>query len=396
MTAFWFAVAGLVVLTLALLLRPLLRPGQPPPDRGEYDLAVFRDQLAELDRDVGRGVIGLAEADAARLEIQRRMLAAAPAENTESTPPPPPRRGVALGIGVAVPAFAFAMYLSLGAPGLPGAPFASRVVPETGAVAARGDVDRAAVEQAMTQVRARLEASPDDRDAWVLLGRALLAAGRAEEAVVVYQRLVTVDGAASDVQSGLGEALTAVAGGRVTEDARTAFARALDADLLNPRARYYLALSKAQQGDVRGAMQDWVDLAVLSPPDAPWLPLLQRQIVGAAGQLGVDPATLRPSAPIREALARVRAADDPPATPAPGPRADEVAAAAEMAPEDRQAMILGMVQRLADRLQEQPDDRDGWLRLARAYEVLGEAEKAREARARAAALENAESPTPSE
>ncbi|MFB3134375.1 MAG: hypothetical protein ACE1Y3_01430 [Rhodospirillales bacterium] len=150
---------------------------------------------------------------------------------------------------------------------------------------------------------------------------------------------------------------------------------------------------------MRGALQEWVDLRVLSPPDAPWGPVLQQQIKTAARALGIDPATEEPS-PGAVALAGARApfrgpapGAPPAATPAGPSRADREAAA-RMSDEERAAMIRSMVQRLADRLAENPGDREGWLRLARAYEVLGETEKAGEARARAEALKGKGAPKP--
>ncbi len=124
---------------------------------------------------------------------------------------------------------------------------------------------------------------------------------------------------------------------------------------------------------------------------APWGPVLRQQIERAARALDIDPATVKPS-PGAAALVAARPGarepppGAPPATTPAGPGRADVEAAARMSDEERAAMIRSMVKRLADRLEENPGDREGWLRLARAYEVLGEAEKAGEARARAEAL----------
>ena len=143
--------------------------------------------------------------------------------------------------------------------------------------------------------------------------------------------------------------------------------------------------AKAQAGDLAGALQDWIDLAAIAPPDAPWLSAVREQIARAAADLGTDPSTLAPSAEVADLLPEGTAGTTRPSLP--GPTREDVAAAADMSAEDRAAMVRAMVERLAARLEEDPDDIDGWRRLARAWSVLGEARKAAEARARAEALE---------
>jgi cytochrome c-type biogenesis protein CcmH len=230
------------------------------------------------------------------------------------------------------------------------------------------------METAVATLAERLQADPNDADGWVLLGRSYVTMDRYAEAAEAFRHALRLKGAEPDLAAAYGEVLTAEAGGQVTPDAKRAFQLAFDAAPDNPKARYYLALHLAQQGDLNGALRGWVDLANISPPDAPWLPILRQQIARAAAALDID-------APAAEAA--------PPSAPSgqpPGPTRSDMDAAAQMSAEERGQMIRSMVERLAARLEEQPDDRDGWLRLGRAYEVLGEADKARDARARAEAL----------
>jgi len=180
--------------------------------------------------------------------------------------------------------------------------------------------------------------------------------------------------------------LVIAANGQITVAAKMAFDAAVALDPGEPRARFYLALAKAQEGRLDEALADWVKLEAESSAEAPWRAAVTAQIEQAAAELGLDPATV----PGRVALA---------ATPEPtqpsldesgpgdgGPSAADMAAAADMTPEERDAFIRGMVANLAARLEATPDDLQGWLRLARAYGVLGEAEQAQGAWARAAAL----------
>ncbi|MBL8658348.1 MAG: c-type cytochrome biogenesis protein CcmI [Rhodospirillales bacterium] len=379
MTLLWLAVAALSVLAVLLVAAPLLsRRRRSPPSRRQLDLGIYREQLAEVDRDVERGLLGENEAEAARTEVKRRILAAgAGAEGTgesETGATRPARRRLAVGlVCLLAPLAAIGIYLSVGAPGEVDRPLAGRLAEAGGGNA----LDTMSAEDAVRALAHALESRPNDIEGWALLGRSYVGLQKFPEAVDALGRAHALAPDRADIASALGEAQVAAADGRVTDEARTVFAGALAADPREPRARYYLGLAKAQGGDVRGGLQDWVDLVALSPADAPWLTAVRQQIARAAGALGIDIASLGPS-PEAEALGGA----------AVGPRlgAGEVEAAQQMTPEDRNRMIRSMVERLANRLQANPDDREGWLRLARAYDVLGETDKAADARSRADAL----------
>jgi cytochrome c-type biogenesis protein CcmH len=120
-------------------------------------------------------------------------------------------------------------------------------------------------------------------------------------------------------------------------------------------------------------------LLALSPADAAWLPVTREHLQQAARRAGIDPATIQPSAEARELATTV--------APMPPPSTGDAAAAKEMSTEDRGRMIRGMVERLAARLRDNPDDLEGWRRLARAYQVLGDTDKASDAHAKIEALE---------
>lgn len=388
MSLLWIAALVLTAATLALLVVPLLRrDAASVPARSEFDMAVYRDQLAEVDRDLERGLLDPEQADAARLEVKRRMLAAAGEPSTSRSGPRAgsfrSRRPVVslILVSVIVPAAAFGLYLVLGMPRIPDQPLAARRLPvETAESPAGGAISsQMTMEEAVARLASRLEANPEDLRGWLLLGRSYLSMERYPDAVEAYGRAFRLAPGRADVASAYGEALVAAAGGEVTFDAKEAFSAAAAQDPLDPRARYYLALHGAQQGDAKSALQGWVDLVAISPPDSPWLRVVNQQIARAAEELGVDAASIKPSA---EAQALAEAA----AFPAPS-QADRDAAAA-MSEQERETMVRSMVDRLASRLEAEPEDLAGWQRLARAYEVLGEAEKAKEARARAKALQS--------
>jgi cytochrome c-type biogenesis protein CcmH len=251
--------------------------------------------------------------------------------------------------------------------------------------------------EAVAKLVEHLKQQPDDLNGWVLLARSQMSVGRFQEASDAYSHAAQLAKDNLDVIGDWGEAQVLAAGGKVTPAAREAFEKTLRDPDNAPRSRYYLALATMQQGDSKGALQQWVDLEAESPADADWLPMLRQRITETAGKLGMDAAALKTSA----GAARPSPAPRPPAVAAAAPPAAAPASAAapdparvreaqqalaNAPPEDRQAMINSMVERLAARLEQQPDDIEGWVRLGRSYMVLNQPAKARDAYARAVKL----------
>ena len=359
------ALIGLTCLALAILLVPLLLRRHTAASRESYNLAVYRDQLAEIERDAARGLLNAEQAEAARAEIGRRILALPPTSAASSSMS---SRSVAVGAlaVIAVPFAAWLLYARLGAPALPDQPFAAR----TTAAKATTGIEHIDLGEAVGKIAAHLKEHPEDLRGWLLLGRTELSLGHYAEAVEAYRHAADLSGHRADIMGDWGEAQVIAADGTVTPAAREAFEAALGDKESAPRSRYYLALAKSQQGDVKSALQGWVDLAADAPADAEWLPLVQQRIAEAAAKLGVDPATLKTSSGM----------------PSPAAVAATAQATAGASQEERRAMILAMVGNLAARLQQQPDDVEGWARLGRSYMVLNEPQKAREAYAHAVKL----------
>jgi cytochrome c-type biogenesis protein CcmH len=385
------ALLGLTTLAVALLLVPLILRGRAAQARDAYNLAVYRDQLAEIERDVERGILSADEAAAAKSEIGRRILALSPAE-AAAAPSRTPLVVAAVAILV-LPFAAWTLYWDLGSPGLADQPLAARQA--EGTQTAQGANPHADMADAVKKLTAHLQAHPDDLEGWLLLARSELDLDRYADAVEAYRHAADLSGRKPEIVGDWGEAQVLAAGGTVTAEAKQAFETALADKESAPRSRYYLALAKEQAGDVKGALQDWVDLEADSPTDAEWLPLLRRRIADAAKTAAVDPATLKTSA----GAPRKPPPPTPPPqaaapTPAQGesgmPSAAEVnetaKATAGMTAQDREAMIQGMVGKLAARLQQNPDDVDGWVRLGRSYMVLNQPEKAVDAYAHAEKL----------
>jgi cytochrome c-type biogenesis protein CcmH len=209
-------------------------------------------------------------------------------------------------------------------------------------------VEERSVESLVARVEAHLEANPDDGRGWEVVSPVYMRLGRFDDAVKARRNVLRLLGVNAPREADLGEALTGVANGVVTADAKAAFQRALQHDPGDFRARYFLGLAAEQDGRAAEAAELWRGLLAQAPADAPWAEL------------------------VRQSLARV----DPSAATAKGPSAEDVAAASELSPERRADMVRGMVERLAERLSREGSDVEGWLRLVRAYMVLGDRDKA--------------------
>ena len=342
----------------------------------DADLAVYRDQLAEIARDSKSGRLPKAEAEAARIEVARRMLAADSARESPGTEDPARtarqttwrRRAAAVFALLFVPVFAAGLYGMLGSPRLPGAPLAERLTAAP---------DRSDVAILVRRVEEHLQKNPNDGAGYEILAPVYLRMGRPEDAARAYAEAIRILGPSAARHSSRGEALVVASDGLVTADAARAFADALALDPNEPRSAYFLGLAAEQDGRGEDAARIWSQLLARTPANAPYRPMVAAALARVGG-----------TAPV---VAGAPGAGGP-GVGAPGPAAADVAAAASMSGDERNAMVRGMVARLAERLESQPNDIEGWLRLVRAYGVLGDKDKAAEAlkTARATFKDNAE------
>lgn len=363
--AVWTGIAflALTAIAVAAILRPLLRMSAPAASRAAHGLAIYRDQLAELARDRERGLISAEEARDAEAEIGRRILLL-PHDDESVSPAAAKRHWFGPTILAALTVFAaLGLYFLVGAPGAPDRPLAAR---QTELERARGEQNKV-LESRAAELAARLAAAPDNQAGWMQLAQMQQSLGRDQDAVDSYRRAYTLSGGAPEIASALGEALVLAAQGQVTPEAKTLFEGALEREPREPRARFYLGLAESQAGRLQEALKMWTALAADSRPGAPWMPVLIARIRQAAAELGIDSATVLPKQ-------------------APGPSSEDVQAAQDMTPEQRAAMVRGMVDQLAAKLKDNPNDMEGWLRLGRSYRILGEPEKSADALKHAAAL----------
>lgn len=342
---FWIIAALLTLGACLAVLAPFSRRHARPARDEDHDLEVYRHQLAELEKDAERGLIAPGEAEQARAEIGRRILRV-DAER-KSRPGPSGTTTLArygsLFAVLSIPLVSWGVYASVGSPGMPAQPLEARL-------------ERNPAEASMMELVARAEAhlanNPEDARGWEVLAPVYLRMGRGGDAVVAYRNAIRLDGETAIRQTGLGEALVAVAGGTVTFEAQQAFEAALAIEPGNARARYFLATGYMQDGRRDDAVSIWQAMAAELPGDSPW----RGAVVEALREAGIEVAAA-----------------------APGPSAEQMQAAAEMDEEERTAMIEDMVAGLDARLRGQPDDPQGWQRLVRSYVMLGREDDARDA-----------------
>lgn len=341
----WIIFAFMTAAGLAAVLWPLLR------SRGGHsvavavgeaaqDVAVYRDQLQELERDLARGVVSEADAEAGRREISRRLLAAdnrtSEAAESSSGSGTGLRNATAIATAVLIPVLGLSVYLSTGSPTLEDQPLAKRLA---------APVSAQSMPELLARVEAHLRTNPNDLRGWSVIAPVYMRLQRYGDAADAFRRVLNLGPPDAAVYASYGEALMLSQEGLVTVDAREAFTEANRLSPEQPKPRYFLALAAFQEGRKAEAIAAWKALLAEGPADAPWRGTVESQIARAEGRS--------------------------PSVTAPALSQDTVSAAREMAPDERQKMIEGMVDRLAQRLSTEGGGLDEWLRLARAQAVLG-------------------------
>ena len=315
---------------IVALLRSL-SPRRPDATSDKPHLAFYKDQLAEIERDVARGVLAESEAEAARNEVGRRLLAAEDALGASETSRPALRKKVILALLFFVPILTLGLYLMQGSPELRDTPFGPRV---------EGPIETLPLEALVYRVSQRLKENPEDLKGWEVIAPIYGELERFSDAARAWERAIAIGGASASRLAGLAEARINAADGAIGARERQLLSEAEKLDPLEPRTQYYLGLADIRNGKQEDALNRWRTLLEAAPQMATW----------------------------REGFeAAIRRLEQP---------ADAVVP-------DTDKMIEGMVTGLAARLEQQPDDLEGWLRLIRSYGVLGRQEDAGAALARA-------------
>lgn len=331
----WLILAAMTGLAALALLWPLTRAHPPLVPAADGGVGLYESQLAEIERDLARGLIGAAEAGAVKAEAARRLLRLSGQETPAEAASMPARARIASLLIVAlVPLCGLGLYAVLGSPELPAQPLAARL---------SQDPAKLDITVALARIEQHLALDPADARGWDVVGPVYRRMGRNEDAARAYAAAIRHGGETAERLAGLGEARVAAADGLVTAEARADFEKALGHDRAAVKPRYFLALALAQEGRQGEALAAFRQLAADAPADAPWLPDVRQRIAGLEGG----------------------------------------AALAALAPPEQLAAIRGMVQGLADRLAPGGGSLAEWSRLIRARAVLGEKAEANAALATA-------------
>ena len=348
----WFVFALMTAALLAAVLRPVLRGSeQPDPQeiQSEAGLAVYRDQLREIEADQERGLIAEAEAESAKAEVARRLLGHAKETGTGQNAPPKKSTATLVSYAAAavIPLAAISTYLVIGAPSLPDAPLEARKsIP----------AEQASVAELIGKVEQRLASNPNDGQGWAVIAPVYMRIGRFDEAAIAFQKANAILGENVRFILGFAQARMLANNGLVTDEVRSAYRRIKQIDPSNTEAAFGLALAKEQDGDLKGARADYQAMLAGAPENANWKEPLVQRIKSLNERLGDVPAANDPSEnkPAADAIAKLPA-------------------------DDQAKAIEAMVEQLAKRLKLDGKNLPDWKRLIRAYAVLGNKEKFEEA-----------------
>ena len=371
---FW-AIALAMTAIVALALIAALSRGQKADTGRASNIAVYKDQLAAVDRDVARGIVDADEAERLRTEIKRRILDADRARSDQITTGAP-QRVTLLAAGLSAIFLiggSYGLYTQLGAPGYPDLPLAKRI--ELAEIARANRPDQAAAEaqqtpppapeiseefaQLMAQLRSAVAERPNDLQGHELLARNEAGLGNLTAAWQAQDRVIAIKGEAATAEdfTGLAELMIQAAGGYVSPQAAAALVEAHARDRSDPVARFYTGLMHSQVGRPDLAFGFWEPLLRQSAATDPWVDPIRAQIEEAAFLAGID-YTLPPLSAMR------------------GPTDDDIAAAQDLSPAQRMEMIRGMVGGLSERLATDGGPPEDWARLIRSLGVLGEQQRA--------------------
>jgi len=351
----WIVFALMTGAAVMAVLAPLASRRGPQNDK-TADIAFFEAQIDEIDRE---GRLDAGDAEAARAEAARRLLRAGSAPQTQAGASRKTALIAALAAVAVIPTLALSLYFRLGAADLPDMPLTARLDAQP---------ERTDIAGAVARIEQHLREHPDDGRGWEVVAPYFLRTGRGDDAIHAYAEALRLLGATAERHAALGEARLIIADGKATPAAVKDFEAAAALDPANVMARYYLAIAAAQAGEKQKAIEQFEQLAADAPPDAGWLNAVKAQLASLRGDAGSPPApSAAPSPETSSPAARS------------GPDSEQGRAIAAMPAQERAGMIRTMVERLATRLQANGDDVEGWLKLIRAYSVLAEPEKAKQA-----------------
>ena len=370
----WFLGSAACLVCTGFIVRSILQPQTIDISAASKDLALYKDQLREVDSDLARGVLSETESESARLEISRRILAADKRAQMETLANPAPsiiNKLLAAFVILTVLTGSLGIYANLGEPNLPDRPLVARLAAAQEARAQRLSQEDAEVQvpdekinipedylKLVKRLREAIKKRPNDEQGLRLLALHEFRIGKYRAARKAHTRIMKVVGDKVTAKDYIdfAEVMIFATNGYVSPEAEITLSQALKLKPNDGRTRYYSGLAMAQNGRADVAYRLWEGLLKEGPQDAAWIPLIKSQIDDVARLAGINMSN----------------------QPLPGPTTDQINAASEMTKEGRKKMIQGMVAGLGERLATNGGTMNEWARLIRALGVLGETARASE------------------
>ena len=389
---FWGIAGLLTLICVILVIWPLLRQKKVLETNVDYNLKVYKDQLSEVDKDFQIGRVDSKELDAIKTEIQRRILT----ENVEANQQKQSKQLTpttyvifTLIASFLIPSATIGIYANYGSPGHPDAPLSKRAdlptpktVVKTTSQEKKPNEQHVGIDNMITNLQEKLKVNPKELENWELLGRTLLIRKQYAAASDSLRQAVSIFPSSLELRAIYAEALVLAAQGRISREALKQFKLVSKSSPEDPRVRYYLGLADYQQDKIELALQKWTTLLEETPQNAPWRKMLTSRIDQATKDLGI-----KTSEPMQKLAANQKSTASSVNTAKSsilkegfqGPTSDDIRAAQALSKNDRQEMINNMVNGLAAKLKDNPNDLNGWLRLSRSYKVLGKPQKSKQA-----------------
>ena len=298
-------------------------------------------------------------------------------------------QSVLIALIILLPASALAIYGFLGSPTIADQPYGERTLTKE----KKGDQsrqintnERTSLDQLAENLARKMRENPGRLEGWILLGRTYTTLNRWSDASDSFKKAYKLSPTHPDLAGSLAEALYMADNSTFSSYTLDVLSRALKDNPLDPKPLFYWGLAKSKGGKHREAFDTWSKLKLISPKNAIWMPTLNQKIMETAKILGIK---LESGNSLQDKKTnKTLGPQDNTETTIPGPSREDIEAANQMSSQERMEFIRSMVERLAERLEENPNDLNGWRRLLRAYRVLGEKEKAQMVLKRIKNLEN--------
>lgn len=277
MTTFMIGAGVMLAAALAFVLVPLMRgrgaPSGPEAQRA-FTLAIHRDAMAELDRDLAAGLVDEAQYRISCAELERRVL------DEAGVTPPAARdasgRWVAVVAGLTVPLLAVPVYLALGQPQAINAPRSSPAVAEQPM-----EITPERIQAMVAQLAERMKSEPDNAEGWAMLARSYFNLQQFDKSADAYGKLVKLVGGDAQIWTDYADAVAMKQGRSLQGEPETMLARALELDPDNIKALALAGSAAMQRGDHAKARRHWERLLALLPEDSPLIAPIRESLDAA-------------------------------------------------------------------------------------------------------------------